>query len=81
MDAHVDAMLADFRRRLRDTREDADESQSSLALDIGTSQTMITRYEHGDSVPGVRYLLKFCEHYKISADYLLGLPDSYKSDR
>lgn len=31
-------------------------------------------YERGQHELPVRYLVEFCRHYRVSADYLLGLP-------
>lgn len=50
------------------------ESQRQLSKAIGYHQTQIARYETGVNIPPIDYLIKFCEHYNVSADYLLGLP-------
>ena len=64
----------DYRQRLRDLREDADKTQEEIAAVLGTSQTMYARYERGANELPVRHLLKLCEYYQVSADYVLGLP-------
>ena len=56
------------------TRNDHDESQRDLARAIGYNHVQIARYETGVNTPPITYLIKFCEHYKVSADYILGLP-------
>ncbi|MCD8100067.1 MAG: helix-turn-helix transcriptional regulator [Oscillospiraceae bacterium] len=33
-----------------------------------------SNYERGQHELPVRYLVEFCRHYRVSADYLLGLP-------
>ena len=70
-------LLSNFRERLRKVREESGESQGDLSEAMDTSQTMVSRYERGDSSPSLSYILKFCAHYKVSADYLLGIPESY----
>ena len=45
-----------------------------LAKAIGYHQVQIARYEKGKITPGISYLVEFCKHYQVSADYLLGLP-------
>lgn len=57
---------------IRDLREDNDLTQSQVAEYLGTSQTMYTRYEREASELPVRHLLKLCELYGVSADYILG---------
>ena len=61
-------------QRMIDIRIDHDESQRQLAAAIGYHQVQIARYETGHNTPPIAYLVKFCQHYLVSADYLLGLP-------
>ena len=57
---------------IRDLREDNDLTQSQVAEYLGTSQTMYARYVREASELPVRHLLKLCELYGVSADYILG---------
>ena len=57
---------------IRDLREDNDLTQSQVAEYLGTSQTMYARYEREASELPVRHLLKLCELYGVSADYIRG---------
>lgn len=68
-------------QRMIDIRVDNDESQRKLAEAIGYHQVQIARYETGRNTPPIAYLVKFCEHYGISADYVLGLPRDLKWPR
>lgn len=58
---------------LRDLREDNDLTQSQVADYLGTSQTMYARYERGANELPIRHLIKLCEFYHVSADYILGI--------
>lgn len=58
---------------IRDLREDSDFTQEYVANYLGTSQTMYARYERGANEIPVRHIIKLCELYHVSADYLLGL--------
>ena len=60
-------------KRIRDLREDHDKTQKELADILGTSQTMYARYERGANELPIRHLIKLCEYYNVSADYVLGL--------
>ena len=65
----------DYIRRIRDLREAADLTQAEVAAILGTSQTMYARYERGANELPIHHLLKLCELYKVSSDYILGLSD------
>ena len=65
----------DYRRRMRDLREDSDKTQKEIAEVLGTSQTVYARYERGQNELPIRHLLTLCEYYHVSADYLLGRTD------
>ena len=54
-------------------REDADYTQEYVAKYLGTSQTMYARYERGANELPIRHLIKLCELYNVSSDYILGL--------
>ena len=62
-------------RRIRDLREDADLTQRDVATILGTSQTMYARYERGANELPIHHLLKLCELYHVSSDYILGRTD------
>ncbi|MCB6608251.1 helix-turn-helix transcriptional regulator [[Clostridium] symbiosum] len=57
---------------IKDLREDCDMTQQMVADYLGTSQTMYARYERGASELPIRHLLKLCDLYGVSADYILG---------
>ena len=63
-------------QRMIDIRIDHDEIQRQLAAALGYHQVQIARYETGHNTPPIAYLVKFCEHYHVSADYILGLPSN-----
>ena len=65
----------DYRRRLRDLREDHDKTQQNIAEVLGTSQTMYARYERGANELPLRHLIKLAEYYQVTADFLLGISD------
>lgn len=57
---------------IRDLREDNDLTQTQVADYLGTSQTMYARYERGANEMPIRHLIKLCDLYNVSADYILG---------
>ncbi|MBE6813861.1 MAG: helix-turn-helix transcriptional regulator [Ruminococcaceae bacterium] len=58
---------------IRDLREDSDMTQQEVADYLGTSQTMYARYERGANELPIRHLIKLCELYNVSSDYILGI--------
>lgn len=63
----------DYRKIMKDLREDNDLTQTAVAEILGTSQTMYARYERGANELPIRHLITLCKLYKVSADYFLGL--------
>ena len=65
-----------FAFRLRKLRQDRGEAQSVLADLLGVSGNQISEMELGKKTTSFERLTLLCEHYNISADYLLGLTDT-----
>ncbi|MBP3825976.1 MAG: helix-turn-helix transcriptional regulator [Butyrivibrio sp.] len=63
----------DYIQRLRNLREDHDYTQEYVARYLGTSQTMYARYERRANELPLRFFIKLCKLYNVSADYLLDL--------
>ncbi|MCI6378155.1 MAG: helix-turn-helix domain-containing protein [Clostridiales bacterium] len=58
---------------LREMRESRDLKQSDIAMVLGTTQQVYSRYENGINELPIRHLVTLCGFYHISADYVLGL--------
>lgn len=71
----------DMMQRIIDTRVDHDETQRELAKAIGVHHIQWANYERRKNELPIRYLVAFCEHYKVSADYILGLPAGLERPR
>lgn len=65
----------EYRKRMKDLREDNDLTQAAVAEILGTSQTMYARYERGANELPLRHLITLCRLYGVSADYLLGFEE------
>ncbi len=62
-------------QRLKEVRQLHNESQQDIAALLGTTQNYISRYESGrHDIPAYRLAI-LCKHWKISADYILGLDE------
>lgn len=60
---------------IRDLRMDHKLSQYDLAKLINISQSSIARYELGQTEPKASDIIKLCNFFDVSADFLLGLKD------
>ncbi len=61
--------------RLKKLRKARGEQQVDLAAAIGIAQTQISAIENGKQGTSFDKLAAICQHYNVSADYLLGLTD------
>ncbi|MBR2338376.1 MAG: helix-turn-helix transcriptional regulator [Clostridia bacterium] len=62
--------------RIRNLREDAEPklNQTDIAKVLGTTQQYYSEYENGKRKLPLDQLIKLCQFYNVSADYILGLP-------
>lgn len=65
-------MASDFSRTLSLLRQEKGVSQRKAATDLGISQALLSHYENGIREPGLSFVVKACDYYRVSADYLLG---------
>lgn len=61
--------------RLAQARREAGLSQNKVAEVLDIPQQQYSRYEIGSNEIPVRYIIKLCQFYQISADWLLGLKE------
>ena len=65
----------DYRIRLRDVREDRDYTQAEIGQILNKSQQGYNHIEAGRAELKIEDLIKLCQFYNLSADYLIGLTD------
>lgn len=71
----------DYRRRLREIREDRDLTQAELGNVLDKSQQGYNHIETGRAELKIDDLVKLCQFYDLSADYIIGLTSTPKSYR
>lgn len=72
----------DYRERLRNIREDKDLTQAEIGKLLNKSQQGYNHIEIGRAELKIEDLIKLCQFYDLSADYIIGLvnkPSSYKN--
>ena len=67
-----------FCMRVKKLRKARGEQQKDLAKAIGATQASISDIENGQKTTSFDKLAAICQHYNVSADYLLGLIDEPK---
>ena len=75
-------MNAEFSRTLSLLRQEQGVSQRTAANALGISQALLSHYEKGIREPGLAFVVKACEYYNVSADFLLDTaPDPRKKQK
>ena len=62
-------------KRLRALREMLGISQQTLAVQLGSTQSSINRYENEQALPPSDLLLRYADYFDVSLDYLFGRTD------
>ena len=62
----------EFGRKLKKLRLEHRENQAALAEILGVSVAQISEMENGNKSTTLEKFALICEHYQVSADYLLG---------
>lgn len=69
-------MATDFSRTLSLLRQETGVSQRKAAAALGVSQALLSHYENGIREPGLAFVSRVCDYYRVSADFLLGRSSS-----
>lgn len=65
----------EFTKRMRDLREDRDLKQADVAEFLNITRQQYQLYESGKRQLPIDLLMKLCEFYNVSSDYILGFKD------
>ena len=67
--------LQKYQINLRSLRENIGIKQKEIAEHLGIQPTVYSRYERGENDMKPFQIIELCNYYRVSADYLLGLPE------
>lgn len=67
-----------YTQRLRDLREDKELKQEAIAMELKITRQQYQLYESGKRKLPINLLIELCKYYNTSADYILGLTNTYK---
>ena len=65
-------MKSHFSKTLSALRRNTGFSQRQAASDLGISQALLSHYENDAREPKLEFVVRACDYYNVSADYLLG---------
>ena len=64
-----------FKERLKELRIEKGLKQSELGVALNTTDDTIFSWEKGRAEPSIEMIVKICDFFDVSADYLLGRID------
>lgn len=67
----------DYRQKFKILRLDNDLTQQDIANICGVTDATVGHWENGLRDMKIDSIIKLCNYYKVSADYILGLPKNY----
>jgi transcriptional regulator with XRE-family HTH domain len=65
-------MKSDFAGILSSLRREKGLSQRCAAAELGISQALLSHYENNAREPKLEFVVKACDYYGVTADYILG---------
>ena len=66
-------MKLSFGEKIRNLLEDMDMNQTQLGKAVNMTQRKVSYIECGKYEPSIDDIVAFCNFFKVSADYLLGI--------
>lgn len=70
-------MKLTFGEKIKSLREDANLNQTQLGKAVHMTQRKISYIECGKCEPSIEDIAAFCDYFKISSDYLIGIKKGY----
>ena len=61
-----------FAENIGRLRRGSGQSQREAAAGLGISQALLSHYENGSREPGLDFVVRVCDYYGVTADFLLG---------
>ena len=61
-----------FAENIGRLRRGSGQSQREAAAGLGISPALLSHYENGAREPGLDFVVRVCDYYGVTADFLLG---------
>ena len=65
-----------MKTRIRELREEKNISQTKLALQIGITQSTLSKIENEQCIPDAELIVHMAQHFHVTTDYILCQSDS-----
>ncbi|MBE6651704.1 MAG: helix-turn-helix transcriptional regulator [Ruminococcaceae bacterium] len=72
------SIVLKFGEKIKKLREEAEINQTELGKAVHMTQRKVSYIECGKCEPSIEDIIAFCEFFKVSSDYLLGVQKGYK---
>lgn len=69
-------MVPIYAKRIRQIRQELGLTQPEFAMRLGTTKNQISKYELNKEPIPVKHIIKICDEFNVSADWLLGIGES-----
>lgn len=69
-----------FGERIKELRTSLGLNQIEFGRNLPVSKQSVSNWENGNILPSIDMLVKICNTYNVSADYLLGIEQERKLD-
>lgn len=63
--------------KLKDLRKEKGMTLKQVSIGLEIPLQTYAAYEHGTREPSIAMIFDICKFFEVSADYLIGLSDSY----
>ncbi|MBQ8591798.1 MAG: helix-turn-helix transcriptional regulator [Lachnospiraceae bacterium] len=60
-----------MKTRIRELREEKNISQTKLALQIGVTQSTLSKIENEQCIPDAELIVRMARHFHVTTDYIL----------
>jgi len=67
------SIKSSFSVNLKKLRREKGVSQKQAAAELGISQALLSHYETDAREPRLEFVIKVCDYYSVTTDYILGL--------
>ena len=71
----------DYINKIKELRKERGYSQADIAEVLETTQQHYSCYENGKNEMPIRHLIKICQFFHVSADWILGLNETPVQDK
>ena len=68
-----------FGFKLKSLRLEKHLTQKQLGSKLGVNKATISAYEKGSTYPSIDIMIKLCEYFDVSVDYMVGLKEQFSN--